>query len=268
MPTVIHTRRRILQMAGAGLAARALTAQSVGVRGTSIEHLSVQVSDMQRSLEFYRKLLGMTLVSEDRSKELVRIGYGKRYLISLHRKEPYGLIDHYAIAVDNHDQKAVAGKLAAQGIQAVDGDDAGFHVKDPDGVRVQITTTAVPAAGSGSGVVRVQMLHHVNTQVTNVGTSETFYRNVFGFGPSKRVQGPDNHGLYFPDGGLVILQTSQKPGKLDHFCLGVEKFDADRMRAAANQVFPGKVQGTAKDNFAVLDPDGVRVQLSATDWSA
>src|SRR3954466_10554136 len=103
MPAIIYSRRRVLQMAGAGLSAGALTAQTqpVGIRGTSIEHLSVQVSDMQRSLEFYRKLLGMTLVSEDRSKELVRIGYGKRYLISLHRKEPYGVIDHYAIAVDN-----------------------------------------------------------------------------------------------------------------------------------------------------------------------
>lgn len=265
MPPVTYTRRTLLQFAATGLVAQ--TTPTV-TRGLTIEHLSVQVSDMQRSLDFYRKLLGMTMVSEDRSKELVRIGYGKRYLISLHRKEPYGLIDHYAIGVDNHDQKAVTAKLAAQGITGVDGDDAGFHVKDPDGVRVQITTTAPPPLGSGSGVVRVLMLHHVNTQVTNVPKSEAFYRKVFGFGESKKVQGPDNHGLYFPEGGLVILQTSQKPGRLDHFCLGVENFHADRMRAAANEVFPGKVQGTAKDNFAVLDPDGVRVQLSAVDWSA
>jgi len=223
---------------------------------------------MQRSLDFYRKLCGMSQVSEDRSKEVVRIGYGSRYLISLHRKQPYGLIDHYAIAVDNADEKTLAVKLAARGISTSSADDAGFHVNDPDGVRVQITAVSAPPPEAVSGVVRVRMLHHVNTQVSSVSRSEAFYRGVFGFGPSRRVQGPDNHGLDFPDGGLIILQTSQRPGRVDHFCLGADNFDADRMRAAAREAFPGKVQGTAKDNFIVLDPDGVRVQISAPDWSA
>ena len=114
------------------------------------------------------------------------------------------------------------------------------------------------------------MLHHVNTRVSNVTRSEKFYRTVFGLGPSRRVQEPDSYGFGLPDGGLVLLQTSQSPGHHDHFCLGaLLNFDAPTgWRTAANEAFPGKVQGTAQDNFVVLDPDGLRVQISAADWTA
>jgi catechol 2,3-dioxygenase-like lactoylglutathione lyase family enzyme len=118
-----------------------------------------------------------------------------------------------------------------------------------------------------AGVMKPRMLHHVNLQVSDVGRSEAFYRRLFGFAASRTVQGPDNHGFDLPAGGLIILQKSDQPGRIDHFCVGVETFDADRLRAAA-KVAGMDVQGTAGDNFSVRDPDGVRVQVSAVDWRA
>jgi len=118
------------------------------------------------------------------------------------------------------------------------------------------------------GVAEGRMLHHVNLQVSNVERSEAFYRKLLGCGPSRRVQGPDNHGLDLAGAGLIILQKSDTPGRIDHFCVGVDRFDADRMRTAAKAAGFERVQGTAGDNFFVIDPDGVRVQLSAVDWSA
>jgi catechol 2,3-dioxygenase-like lactoylglutathione lyase family enzyme len=264
------SRRFLLRTVGAGTAARLLVGQDLptGIRGRAIEHFSVQVSDLQRSLDFYRKLCGMVPVSEDRSKQLVRIGYGNRYLISLTQKQPYGVIDHYAVSVDDNDPKTLTEKLTAHGMSPFHTEDAGIYVKDPDGALVQIRGRATPPPEAGSGAVQVRMLHHVNTQVADIRRSEAFYRKVFGLGPSRKVQGPDNYGLDLPDGGLIILQTSESPGRFNHFCLGVNNFDADRMRAAVNDVLPGKVQGTGKDNFVVLDPDGVRVQISAPAWSA
>lgn len=126
---------------------------------------------------------------------------------------------------------------------------------------------SVGAQTPPAGMMKPRMLHHVNLQVSDVGRSEAFYRGLFGFGPSRRVQGPDNHGFDFPGGGLIILQKSDQPGRIDHFCVGVEAFDADRLRAAA-KAGGMEVQGTATDNFSVRDPDGVRVQVSAVDWRA
>ena len=135
-----------------------------------------------------------------------------------------------------------------------------------------LAVIAAPAIGvaqtDGGAVAKGRMLHHLNLQVSDVGRSEAFYRKLFGCGPSRRVQGPDNHGLDLAGSGLIILQKSDTPGRIDHFCVGVDRFDADRMRAAAKAAGFERVQGTAGDNFFVTDPDGVRVQLSAVDWSA
>jgi len=132
-----------------------------------------------------------------------------------------------------------------------------------------VATPAAPGAQTGpAGVMKPRMLHHVNLQVSDVVKSEAFYRRLFALPPSRVVQGPDNHGFDLPGGGLFILQKSANPGRIDHFCLGVEQFDADRLRTAARAAGFERVQGTAADNFFVTDPDGVRVQVSAVDWPA
>jgi catechol 2,3-dioxygenase-like lactoylglutathione lyase family enzyme len=127
--------------------------------------------------------------------------------------------------------------------------------------------TSAGAQTAPAGVMKSRMLHHVNLQVSDVARSEAFYRRLLGFGPSRVVQGPDNHGLDLPAGGLIILQKSDQPGRIDHFCIGVEAFDADRLRTAAKAAGID-AQGTANDNFSVRDPDGIRVQVSAVNWPA
>lgn len=121
---------------------------------------------------------------------------------------------------------------------------------------------ATPAVANA----QARLLHHVNIRVSDLARSEAFYRKLFGLPASRVVQGPDNHGLDLPS-GLIILQKSDMPGRIDHFCVGVEAFDADRIRSQVHSAGMQGVPGTAKDNVFVLDPDGVRVQISATDWS-
>jgi catechol 2,3-dioxygenase-like lactoylglutathione lyase family enzyme len=131
-----------------------------------------------------------------------------------------------------------------------------------------IAAAGTAAAQNGNAVMKGRMLHHVNVQVSDVARSEAFYRKLFGLPASRRVQGPDNHGLDLSGSGLIILQKSDTPGRIDHFCIGVDDFDADRIRAAASSAGLEGVQGNAKDNVMVRDPDGLRVQASAVNWSA
>lgn len=131
-----------------------------------------------------------------------------------------------------------------------------------------VASTAATAQTPAGSVMKARMLHHVNIQVSDVASSETFYRKLLGLPASRRVHGPDNHGLDLPGGGLIILQKSDTPGRIDHFCVGIEGFNADRLRSASTNAGIDVVQGTANDNFYVRDPDAVRVQVSAVDWSA
>jgi catechol 2,3-dioxygenase-like lactoylglutathione lyase family enzyme len=134
-----------------------------------------------------------------------------------------------------------------------------------------LAALAAPASAGAQpagSAMKGRLLHHVNVQVSDVTRSEAFYRKLLGLPASRIVQGPDNHGLDLPGSGLIILQRSDTPGRIDHFCVGVENWNADRLREAAKAAGVERVIGTAADNFFVADPDGLRVQVSAVDWPA
>jgi catechol 2,3-dioxygenase-like lactoylglutathione lyase family enzyme len=112
-------------------------AQSSGLRAARIDHVSVQVDDLARSIAFYKGTFGLVQISEDKPNEIVRLGAGK-VLVSLHHKNPTAIVDHFAIGVDKFDKDAVTRLLQARGIAPQENLDAGFHIKDPDGISVQI----------------------------------------------------------------------------------------------------------------------------------
>lgn len=135
------TRRELVNglamLAAAGGAASAAHAQDAGLKGARIDHVSIQVSDLPRAVAFYEKIFGFTVLSEDKPNEIVRLGSGK-VLVSLHHKSPTGLVDHFAIGVENFNRDAVTRELKQLGVTPDNNLDAGFHIKDPEGMNVQI----------------------------------------------------------------------------------------------------------------------------------
>ena len=134
------TRRELIHgltmLAGAaGVASGAV--QDSSLKGTKIDHISIQVTDLPRATAFYQNVFGLSVVSEDKPNEIVRLGMG-RAIVSLHHKSPTGLVDHYAIGVERFDREAVTRILKQHGLTPEENLDAGFHVKDPEGIRVQI----------------------------------------------------------------------------------------------------------------------------------
>jgi catechol 2,3-dioxygenase-like lactoylglutathione lyase family enzyme len=135
------TRRGLIQglamLAAAGGAASTAQAQDAALKGTKIDHISIQVTDLPRSVAFYEKIFGLTILSEDKPNEIARLGAGK-IIVSLHHKSPTGLVDHFAIGVENFNKGRVTEQLKALGITPEDNLDAGFHIQDPEGMNVQI----------------------------------------------------------------------------------------------------------------------------------
>src|ERR1700736_3458795 len=113
------TRRELVQglamLAGATGAESAAQAQDAGIKGAKIDHVSIQVSDLPRSIAFYQKMFGFTILSEDKPNEIVRLGSGK-VLVSLHHKSPTGLVDHFAIGVEKFNKELVTRELKAHGV--------------------------------------------------------------------------------------------------------------------------------------------------------
>ena len=134
------SRRQLIHGLTVLAAASATTraqAQETPFVSTGIDHISIQVTDLARSIEFYQSIFGLSIVNQDEENEIVRMGVD-RTIVSLHHKEPTGIVDHYAIAIEDFDREVVTRALTEQGLTAEQNLDYGFHVRDPEGIPVQI----------------------------------------------------------------------------------------------------------------------------------
>ena len=128
----------LVMLTAAGGAVAEAQGQDAGIKAAKIDHVSIQVSDLPRSIAFYQRMFGLTVVSEDKPNEIVRLGVAGKALVSLHHKSPTGLVDHFAIGVEKFNKESVTRELIARGANPEDNLDAGFHIIDPQGIGVQI----------------------------------------------------------------------------------------------------------------------------------
>ena len=135
------TRRQLIQGLSMLLATTGPSAveaaQTGGLRGTGIDHVSILVADLQRSAAFYQSVFGMTPISEDKPNQILRLGM-KKTIVSLRHEGPAGVVDHFAISVENFNREAVTEQLKQHGLTPQQNVQFGFHVKDPDGAVVQV----------------------------------------------------------------------------------------------------------------------------------
>jgi catechol 2,3-dioxygenase-like lactoylglutathione lyase family enzyme len=106
-------------------------------KDATIDHVSIHVTDLQRSIEFYQKMFGFSVVSRA-DPEIVRLG-NSRILVSINHGSPAGVIDHFAIGIPRFRAESGAHYFTQRGTTPLQGDYAGFHIKDPDGINVQIS---------------------------------------------------------------------------------------------------------------------------------
>ena len=134
------SRRDLVQglamLAASGTAATAQ--EDIDFKAADIDHVSIHVADLQRSVDFYQKMFGFSVVSQDQSGGIIRLGNTK-VLVSLNHGSPAGIVDHFAIGIPRFSRESAAHYLTQHGATPLEGDYAGLHVKDPDGINVQIS---------------------------------------------------------------------------------------------------------------------------------
>ena len=129
--------RGLAILAASGTAAAAAQAE-IDFKTADIDHVSIQIADLQRSVDFYQKMFGFSVVSEDKPLGIIRLGT-TRTLVSLNHQSPAGIVDHFSIGVPRFTKEAAARYVTQRGARPLDDPYAGLHVKDPDGVNVQIS---------------------------------------------------------------------------------------------------------------------------------
>lgn len=113
--------------------------------GRSMNHVSLSVSDVNRSAAFYQQVLGMEIISRPANGGL-NMGLGDESFLGLYQFANPGSMHHMCIGVDDYNADVLAEKLTEHGVEAsVNRDPANrtsggdqLYFNDPDGIRVQL----------------------------------------------------------------------------------------------------------------------------------
>ncbi len=142
------TRRQLVASLAALVAAAGAapaSAQTTVAQGATLNHASLAVADVEKSAEFYGKLLGLTVVSRPGNGG-INLGLGTSFL-GLYKLANPGTVNHICLGVDDYDPDAIAARFEAQGLTArVDRNPANrtsggdqLYFTDPDGTRIQLS---------------------------------------------------------------------------------------------------------------------------------
>jgi catechol 2,3-dioxygenase-like lactoylglutathione lyase family enzyme len=132
-------------LAAAGAAAPALAqAAAPPMKVTGIDHVSMLVTDLKRSTDFYTGVFGLSLAGADTANKIQRLGpkpvpgQRPRVMVSLRQQPPAGTVDHWCFRTEGFTEAGAAETLKAHGLTPDKNVEFGFYVRDPDGVVVQM----------------------------------------------------------------------------------------------------------------------------------
>lgn len=162
-------RRQLIQSLVLGVGAAAATPIGAAAQGNAkafkaifVNHISYRVADYQKTRDFYRDLLGMTVTNDD-GKNQCYLRFGDSVIITRNSspanpdaKPPN--IDHMAYMIEDWDTAKVRAELERRGLKGPRGDALredipaaapqphyiSFHVGDSAGYDVEISGVAKP----------------------------------------------------------------------------------------------------------------------------
>lgn len=106
-----------------------------------MNHVSIFVPNVQKSVEFYQSLFGMPLLTRQDPGINLSAGQGFLGIYPAQGGATSGSINHVCFGMENFDADAVLKQLLDRGIKAsirLRGDTKELYFTDPDGIRVQL----------------------------------------------------------------------------------------------------------------------------------
>jgi catechol 2,3-dioxygenase-like lactoylglutathione lyase family enzyme len=108
-------------------------------------------------------------------------------------------------------------------------------------------------------------LDHLTIKVPNLERSSRFYQQVLGM-PLLRVE-PDTHYLGLGSSFLGIQPSGSGQAYIDHYCLGLANYNTQDLLTRLAQKGVACDGEVGEDTLRFIDPDGLTVQLSSTDYA-
>src|SRR5262249_7142896 len=187
----------------------------------TLNHFTLAVSDVKRSVDFYQGLFGMPIQQRQGSTVIMRIGNGPQYMALTPATGAPSIVATVGMGVDNFNADQAVNVLAQHGVMKAEAADPGLSggamkvrvskrgdtnelfFGDPDGLVVQLQDTkycggngplgnmclATPEPAPKKGVLALKELSHFTIfGVGNADRTNTFYQELFG-APIRSRQG-------------------------------------------------------------------------------
>jgi glyoxylase I family protein len=120
-----------------------------------IDHIVLRVQELQRSLAFYRDVLGCPIEREQAELGLTQLRAGRSLIDLVTLDGPLGAgappgagrnLEHFCLTVAPYEEAAVMAWLRARGVvvqepgarYGAQGEGRSFYIEDPDGNRVEL----------------------------------------------------------------------------------------------------------------------------------
>lgn len=132
----------------------AATTAEAGIRIAGLDHVVLRVGDLDRSIEFYQKVLNCHIERRLEQPKLVQLRAGKSLIDLVPAATSPGIaedaaarnMDHFAVRVDGFDAAALTAHLRRHGITVgevrerygAEGYGPSLYISDPDGNTVEL----------------------------------------------------------------------------------------------------------------------------------
>ena len=138
------------------IAARSETGAPGAARVLGLDHVVLRVADLDRSIDFYRRVLGCHVERTLEQPKLVQLRAGAAMIDLVPRTEDEDEgrnMDHFAVRIAEMDVPALSARLRAEGIDpgevrrryGAEGYGSSIYITDPDGNTVELKGPPEPA---------------------------------------------------------------------------------------------------------------------------
>jgi len=266
----ISRRRLLVSLPALAMTPRAFAqASSAQIRVKGINHVTLMVSDLKRSVDFYQGVFGMPVISRQGTTAVnLQIGSGPQFLGLASAGSTAPNINHICLAVENFNVDRLKGILAHHGLTESEaaepmrmrvrmrapegGAKEGtpeLYFSDPDGIVIQLQDSRYcggagplgnvcprPEPSPKKGLIALRTWNHCTSSVSDRARSNKFYQELFGFRIDV-TQGPGSGSLAlgngvhlgFGGGGQTGSNPAARSGRINHFCMTTDNFSPEKV---------------------------------------
>jgi catechol 2,3-dioxygenase-like lactoylglutathione lyase family enzyme len=272
-----HTRRRTLQLLGAGagvwIAGGRAQASELPIKTSGLEHIGMQVPDQEAAAKFYGRIFDPQLFQERDPPPRFYVKIGISYIAfgGLPANVTAARIDHFCVVGLDYKGQEMRKSLDEAGVPMT-GQGALGMAADPDGLRLQflgapagLARTIIPSSRISQDEPAAQAIgfDHIMLAVSDLEKSAVHYRKIFGMEVA-RTKKPER--IWFAAAktrlGLETVAAGKMPS-VDHACIKVAGFDrravTDKLKTLGAEIAPSNDENLLR----FRDPNGLVMELKS-----